>query len=141
MFSAIITSPEERYPANGLTKDIPLRFTSQAEALAYFRSNPVTIEEAQTASVLYKTTFSDDELQDIIRRVEGCRVRFIEQGDGDDRVKCLCSVFRHAKTGNGGNLPDVGGWPEIYAQLQFVLFEPTPQLKMLQQPVCKQPPC
>jgi hypothetical protein len=51
------------------------------------------------------STYSDPEVQVIIRKINGCRDRFIKQGGGTDRARCLCSIFQEIKDGNGGDLP------------------------------------
>jgi len=40
------------------------------------------------------------------------------EGMGEARVRCLCSVLNQAKDGNGGELPDIANWKEIYTALK-----------------------
>ena len=63
------------------------------------------------------STYSDKEVSAIIRRVENCRDTFVSEGDGEQRVRCLCNVLSHVKEGNGGELPDIGNWRGVYEQL------------------------
>src|SRR5579862_5746542 len=66
------------------------------------KQDPVTVEESKRASDTF-STFSDAELEAIIRRIQGCRDRFIEQGSGLDRSRCICSIFKEIMDGNGGD--------------------------------------
>jgi hypothetical protein len=81
------------------------------------REERATIEAARRASLSF-STYSDRELEDLIRRIEGCRDRFIEQNAGQDRSRCLCNILNQIKDGNGGELPEVDAWREMYAQLK-----------------------
>jgi hypothetical protein len=81
------------------------------------REEKDTIEAAHLASERY-STFSDEELRMLIGKIEGCRDRFILQGSGKDRARCLCSILVEIKDGNGGELPDVDAWRAMYAQLR-----------------------
>jgi hypothetical protein len=80
------------------------------------RQESDTIAESQRVSLAY-STYSDRELEDLIRKIEGCRDRFITQGSGADRARCLCSIFKEISDGNGGSLPDVDDWRRMYGQL------------------------
>jgi len=52
--------------------------------------------------------------------MERCRSRFMQEGSGQQRITCICSVLTDAKEGSGGDLPDVGNWPDIFQQLKCV---------------------
>jgi hypothetical protein len=80
------------------------------------RQEADTIREAQRVSVEF-STYSDAEIQAIIRRIEGCRDRFIAQGGGKDRASCLCSIFNEIIAGNGGFLPNIDDWQKMYKVL------------------------
>ena len=82
---------------------------------------PDTIKEAQRASVEF-STFSDAEVESLLNRIKGCRDRFIEQGGGLDRARCICSVLQQAVDGNGGSLPVIDDWVSIYSQLNCGKF-------------------
>lgn len=64
------------------------------------------------------STYDDDEIDEIAERINRCRDRFKEEGSGQARRRCLCSVLRDVKDGNGGSLPDVDHWQGIYEQLK-----------------------
>lgn len=81
------------------------------------REEKDTIEAAHLASERY-STFSDEELRALIGKIEGCRDRFMLQGSGKDRSRCLCSILNEIKDGNGGELPNVDAWRAMYAQLR-----------------------
>lgn len=70
------------------------------------------------AEVLERTfqTYSEDEIETIIRRIENCRDRFIQEGSGRQRAICLCSVLLDVKEGNGGEIP-IKEWKDLYEQL------------------------
>lgn len=75
-----------------------------------------TIQEARRVSTAY-STYSQEEVKALLRRLEGCRDRFIEQGSGQDRAQCLCSVLNEARIGNGGKFPEIDDWSRIYSEL------------------------
>jgi hypothetical protein len=75
-----------------------------------------TIAESERASKVF-STYSDRELQALIRKIEGCRDRFISQGSGEDRVRCFCSIFDEIKAGNCGTLPRIDDWQRMYEEL------------------------
>jgi hypothetical protein len=75
-----------------------------------------TIAESRRASLAF-STYSDRELEEIIKKIEGCRDRFITQGSGADRSRCLCSIFKEIIDGNGGSLPLIDDWRRMYDQL------------------------
>jgi len=82
--------------------------------------NSPSIEEEAEALRLALMTYSDDEVEEIEDRINGCRERFIKEGSGEKRARCLCSVLTDVKDGNGGDIPDIDSWEEIYVQLQCV---------------------
>ena len=59
----------------------------------------------------------------LLSPLKGCRDRFIQQGGGTDRSRCICSVLREAQEGNGGTLPEIDDWENIYRQLRCHRFE------------------
>lgn len=63
------------------------------------------------------STYTDDEVDAIEERIKRCRDRFIREGSGNARRKCICSVLSDVKAGNGGTIP-VGDWKKIYDQLK-----------------------
>jgi hypothetical protein len=81
------------------------------------RAERETIAEAQRVSEVY-STFSDAEVNELIRRMNGCRDRFISQGGGADRARCFCSILIEAMEGNGGRLPVIDDWQRMWDQLQ-----------------------
>jgi len=81
------------------------------------KEDQATIAESRRASEIF-STYSDAELEAIIKRIQGCRDRFIEQGSGLDRARCLCSIFKEIMDGNGGRLPKVDAWERMYEQLK-----------------------
>lgn len=80
------------------------------------RSERDTIAEAHRVSQTF-STFSDEEVQAILERLKACRDRFIKEGSGAARKQCLCSVFEDAIQANGGRLPRIDDWKNIYIQL------------------------
>jgi hypothetical protein len=86
------------------------------KSLIAHRREPDTIAEAQRVSRTF-STYSDREVQEIVRKIEGCRDRFISQGSGKDRARCLCSIFEEIMAGNGGTLPLIDAWHDMFNQL------------------------
>jgi hypothetical protein len=88
-------------------------------AASYLRhkQDPATIAESKRVSETF-STYSDDEVEAINLRIQGCRDRFIVQGGGLDRSRCLCSIFKEIIDGNGGNLPAIDSWERMYEQLK-----------------------
>jgi hypothetical protein len=89
--------------------------------LEKYRHDPETIRESNRISVAY-STYSEAEVESLLRRLEDCRRRFIAQGGGADRAMCLCSVLREASEGNGGSLPIIDDWQNMYSQLNCARF-------------------
>jgi hypothetical protein len=87
-----------------------------AASLRKHRDEKDTQAAARIASATY-STYSDAEIEAILKRIEGCRQRFITQGGGDDRKICLCSIFKEIAAGNGGVLPDVDDWGNMFRRL------------------------
>lgn len=81
------------------------------------REEAATRAEAQRISVAF-STYSDEEIEELIRKIKGCRDRFIAQGSGHDRARCLCSIFNEIKAGNGGFVPNIDDWQRMYSVLQ-----------------------
>lgn len=87
-----------------------------ATSLQRHRREPDTVAESHRVSATF-STYSDRELEELIRKIEGCRDRFISQGSGADRARCLCSIFKEIKDGNGGSLPKIDDWGRMYDKL------------------------
>jgi hypothetical protein len=86
-----------------------------ATALKKYHDDPATIRESQRVSRIF-STFSDDEVASITRRLEECRTRFTAEGSGKQRATCFCSVLRDVKDANGG-IPLIDDWPNMFRQL------------------------
>jgi hypothetical protein len=84
--------------------------------LKYSR-DPDVVREAKRVSLTI-STYSDEEVEALLHRLKGCRDRFVSQGSGKDRAKCICSVLNEARVGNGGQLPIIDDWQNIYALLR-----------------------
>jgi hypothetical protein len=76
-----------------------------------------TQKEALRVSEVF-SSFSDEEVNAMEERLKGCRDRFIEQGGGADRARCICSVLNEVSKGNGGVLPDIDDWKHFFATLK-----------------------
>ena len=81
------------------------------------REEKDTIAEAQRVSQVFASTYSEDEVQAILARLKACRDRFIKEGSGAARQKCLCNVFKDVVEGNGGTLPRIDDWERFYREL------------------------
>jgi len=93
-----------------------------AESVEKYTHDPETIREAERVSRT-NSTYSSAEVEAILARLKGCEARFIEQGGGADRNRCVCSVLRETKKGNGGMLPYIDDWENIYTTLNCGRFE------------------
>jgi hypothetical protein len=87
-----------------------------AASLRKHRQEKDTIAESQRASATF-STYADREIEELIKKIEGCRDRFITQGSGADRARCFCSIFKEIEAGNGGSLPVIDDWQRMYDQL------------------------
>ena len=87
-----------------------------------YRHDRETIQESQRVSSVF-STYSAAEVERIFSLLEGCAKRFIDQGSGAARAKCVCSVLNEVKEGNGGQLPLIDDWENIYRQLGCHRFE------------------
>lgn len=87
-----------------------------AARLKFHREESATIAESFRASAAY-STYSDGEMAAIVKRIEGCRARFIAQGGGADRADCMCSIFKEVMDGNGGIMPPADDWENMYRKL------------------------
>ena len=82
-----------------------------------YRHDHATIQESERVGAAF-TTYRDAEVESLLRRLEGCRDRFISQGGGAERARCICSVLNEAAEGNGGRLPAIDDWQNIFSQLR-----------------------
>ena len=80
------------------------------------RQEKDTIAEADRVSHVF-STYSEDEVRAILKRLEDCRDRFIKEGSGPARQRCLCNVFKDVIAGNGGRLPQIDDWERFYREL------------------------
>lgn len=81
-----------------------------------YRRDNATLREAERVSIKF-STYSEAEVESLLARLKGCRDRFISQGGGAERARCICSVLHEAMEGNGGVLPMIDDWQNIYSQL------------------------
>ena len=88
-----------------------------AATVQKYRRDPATIREAQRVSAQF-STYSDAEIDSLTKRMEACRMRFIDEGSGPQRAACMCSVLTDAMYGNGGQLPAIDDWHNMYGQLK-----------------------
>jgi len=63
------------------------------------------------------STYSEEEVKALADLLKGCRDRFIAQGGGAERARCICSVLNEAMVGNGGKLPQIDDWQKFYREL------------------------
>ena len=81
------------------------------------RERDPTLPAKEQALVRAFSTYSPSEVEAILRRIESCRQRFIEEGSGAARRTCLCSVLRDVRDGNGGRIPEPE-WERNFDQLK-----------------------
>ena len=80
------------------------------------RNERDTILEAERVSLVF-SPYSEAEVQSILNRLKACQDRFISEGSGSARKRCLCNVFKDVMEGSGGRLPRIDDWENIYGQL------------------------
>lgn len=117
-------SPELWLEILSLTKALFDAIKSGADVIESYRKHKQerdTIQESRRVSAVF-STYSEAELKAILSRLEQCRDRFIKQGGGQDRARCVCSVLNEVKKGNGGQLPLIDDWANIYHQLNCANF-------------------
>jgi hypothetical protein len=88
-----------------------------AVAFRRHREEADTVAESNRVAAEF-STYSDAEVRELIRKIEGCRDRFIKQGSGTERSRCLCSIFQEIKDGNGGDLPKIDDWRRMFDKLK-----------------------
>ena len=114
-----MASPELWLEVLSLTKALFDAIKSGVDVLESYRrhhAERATIQESERVSGVF-STYSEEEVENIHSRLKQCRDRFIRQGGGTDRAQCLCSVLNEVKDGNGGQLPVIDDWQNIYSQL------------------------
>lgn len=92
-------------------------YATGRDTFQYFYEKRLAEPENVQRAQLLGSTFDDDELEAIKKRILGCRKRFISEGDGKQRRVCFCSVLTDVKDGNGGDIP-VDEWAKMYEQLK-----------------------
>jgi hypothetical protein len=80
------------------------------------RSNAPDANDRGAILAKAMSTYSDEEVEAIRDRLDGCRQRFISEGSGPNRATCLCSVLQDVKDGNGGSIP-FDDWARTYETL------------------------
>jgi hypothetical protein len=85
-------------------------------ALRKYRQDRDTITESQRVSRVF-STYSDEEISSITKRLDECRRRFATEGSGEQRSKCFCSVFIDVADGNGRAIPLIDDWQNMFRQL------------------------
>lgn len=83
--------------------------------LGHRRADPSLPRKAAALASAF-STYSPAEVDAINGRIMNCRKHFIDELSGPARRRCLCSVFRDVKEGNGGTIPDPE-WERAYEQL------------------------
>lgn len=89
-------------------------FTSK---LRHYLDDEATNRESRRVSSAY-STYNEEEIRSIARRLRECAERFAREGDGEQRVRCICSALNDARLGNGGELPAADDWENYYRQLR-----------------------
>ncbi len=100
----------------GAIYDIIRLGAEHGPALARRLSSADTRRDADQLAVKF-STYSDEELNELLRRIEQCRRRFMAEGSGSDRARCLCHVLRDIRDGNGGTMP-LQDWDDMYHRLR-----------------------
>lgn len=88
-----------------------------ATSFRQHRDEADTIAESNRVAAQF-STYSDEEVRELIRKINGCRDPFIKQGSGADRARRICSIFHEIQDGNGGQLPLIDDWDRMFNQLK-----------------------
>lgn len=80
------------------------------------RRETITPNTLDGGSISFFSSYSDKEVRAIEKRLLECRKRFIAEGNGLQRRKCLCSVLADVRSGNNG-LPPSTSWHQLADQL------------------------
>jgi hypothetical protein len=86
------------------------------QAFRRHKEEPETVLESERVSRVF-STYSEGEIRSASHRIEQCRKRFEREGDGVQRIRCICSVLNDFRTGNGGVLPEIDDWEKYWHQL------------------------
>jgi hypothetical protein len=86
------------------------------DALKKYRQDRDTIAESRRVSVVF-SSYSEEEIASIEKRIQECQKRFIAEGDGKKRNSCICSVLKDVADGNGGVIPLIDDWQNISRQM------------------------
>jgi hypothetical protein len=88
-----------------------------AATVQKYRRDPDTIGEAQHVSARF-STHSDAEIDALAKRMASCRSRFIDEGSGQQKSRMHLQRSDWRCGGNGGQLPFVDDWQNMYSQLK-----------------------
>lgn len=88
-----------------------------ARTYSHYREDRETLAESRRVSRVF-STYSEDEIRAAAARLRDCYERFVREGSGPQRVRCICSVLDDFRVGNGGELPLIDDWEGIYRQLR-----------------------
>ena len=90
---------------------------------AFYEHHINAPDTRRQATVLqHALSYSAEELEAIKQRLNECRERFIAEGGGQQRTRCICSVLRNVKNGNGGKIP-LREWEKAYKAMACVAME------------------
>lgn len=81
------------------------------------RQKDPALEKKAAGLAAALSAYSDEETAAVLARIDGCRLRFIEEGAGEARRRCMCRVLRDVRDGGGGVLFDPE-WEKAYLQLR-----------------------
>jgi len=68
--------------------------------------------EARRISAVF-SIYSGREVEELLRKIEGGRDRFITQESRANRARCLCGIDNEIKDGNDGSLPLIDEWSRM----------------------------
>lgn len=105
----------------------------QSEFYQVFRMHQKLVTaQAERARTEYPD-YTNEDLEDLGRKVEACRELMFRFGKAGDRYPWLCALFREIADLNHGSLPDVDEWPMIFDRLGCACMERDEELSDPQQ--------
>jgi hypothetical protein len=113
-----MATPDTRLTALSTVKAVFEAVKSGADvalSIRKYREDKDTIRESSRVSKVF-STFSDEEVASITKRLEECQKRFAAEGDGQKRAECSCNVFADIRKANGG-IPAIDDRRNIFRQV------------------------
>lgn len=84
--------------------------------LAHWTSDGETIQESQRVSADF-LDYTDEQVRVMASRLQACLDQTVQRASPDQRAECICGILNEVRIGNGGHLPQIDDWQDVYRQL------------------------